>query len=688
MGAPRLSPDGQQVLVQISDSTADGGKSHLWLIDIEHNTFRQLTFTPAKEKSGEGSGTWMPDGSAIVFLAHRGDHTQLYKLPMQGGEAVVYDLKAAPAPITAEGAPTVPPPPATTAPATPKKTPDLQEIDVSSYKIAPDGKTIAILAKDPVSPEEKKNRDAKADASWVDHDQHATRLYLLDVATGKLTPTATTPDVQSVAWSPASDRLLAIAEKPNGASDLGPARSSWMLTIADPQHPVSIPQIPPTVDSTAWSGNAKWIVFLAQAAQDTPPGYTDLYRYDVAQHSVQNLTGSFHGSGFSGSGFQGSIGYAGPIAADNADTILQSVALGVRVTVARFNLNKNRMQLLHFDAPVVDSLTTNPRHTGWVYLANSSTQPTALRYAKTLDALDTAKTLAVPTLIPSNWTRVPSQAVHWKNNGFDLEGLLYLPPQAAHGKVPLIVSVHGGPLGAWEDSYDAWIDFIVGHGWAVFLPNPRGSSGYGASFAAANKNDLGGGDYRDIMTGVDAVLQQFPLDSNHMALFGYSYGGEMAGFVEGKTTRFKAIICGAPVIDQYSEYGTESDSWYDRWYFGKPWETVADAWRQSPLSGAAHAKTPFLLLQGEADTTDPLGQSQEMYRALRQEGVPVEMVQYPREDHGPLAEGIFGAPSSEPWHGYDARERIVQFLSKALGTGDITKPATGSAAGNLAAHNH
>jgi dipeptidyl aminopeptidase/acylaminoacyl peptidase len=79
------------------------------------------------------------------------------------------------------------------------------------------------------------------------------------------------------------------------------------------------------------------------------------------------------------------------------------------------------------------------------------------------------------------------------------------------------------------------------------------------------------------------------------------------------------------VIDQFSEYGTERGSWYDRWYFGKPWEHLDDAWRQSPLAGAARAKTPFLLLQGQSDTTDPLGQAEEMYRALRQEGVPVEL---------------------------------------------------------------
>lgn len=169
------------------------------------------------------------------------------------------------------------------------------------------------------------------------------------------------------------------------------------------------------------------------------------------------------------------------------------------------------------------------------------------------------------------------------------------------------------------------------------------------------------------MAGVDYVLAHYPIDPAKTALMGYSYGGEMAAFVEGKTDRFKAIISEAPVIDQFSEYGTEGGSWYDRWYFGKPWEHMADAWKQSPLSGASHAKTPFLLIQGQSDTTDPLGQAKEMYRALRQEGVPVELVTYPRENHGPLGGGIFGRPSPEPWHGYDARQRIVEFLDKAFG---------------------
>jgi dipeptidyl aminopeptidase/acylaminoacyl peptidase len=140
----------------------------------------------------------------------------------------------------------------------------------------------------------------------------------------------------------------------------------------------------------------------------------------------------------------------------------------------------------------------------------------------------------------------------------------------------------------------------------------------------------------------------------------------MAGFVEGRTNRFKASVSGAPVIDQYSEYGTESESWYDRWYYGKPWEHPADAWRQSPLARVGSGRTPMLLLQGLDDTTDPPGQAQEMYRALRQNGVPVSLVVYPRDDHAALSRALSGSPVPESWHGFDARRRVESFIKQAF----------------------
>jgi dipeptidyl aminopeptidase/acylaminoacyl peptidase len=660
MSQPRLSPDGQSVLVQITDATADGGKSHIWLVDRKPNSSRQLTYSPAADKAdkkedhdkGEHTAEWMPDGASVLFLAKRGEHTQLFRLPMQGGEAHPYDLKILPPVDESTAADAIPPRKAdATAPKPEPPKPEPIEIDVESYSISPDGRTIAITAKDPETPGEKKQHDEKADALWVDHDPHGARLYLMDAESGKLTPTAVPPDVKHAFWTRQGDRLMAITEGMNDAGDLAPASAAWLLSPGDPTHPSQVKPIPSTIDTGAWSPDGSRFYFLAQSQNDAPPGYHDLYAFTPTTQSTQNLSSDFNGS----------LGHDAPL--PDGDAVLQTVQTGTRVTLVRFDANHH--ETLPFDMPVVTQLNTNAKHTGWVWLATSSTQPVTLYYSEALGR--SATQLKTPNLLPASWTPVPSQVVQWKSDAFTIEGLLYLPPHIATGKVPLIVDVHGGPTGAFEDSYAAFTNFLVGQGWAVLRPNPRGSTGYGRAFAAANKRDLGGGDYRDIMAGVDAVLAKYPLDANRLGLMGYSYGGEMAGFVEGRTDRFKAIVSGAPVIDQQSEYGTEDSSWYDRWFYGgRPWERAEDAWRQSPLANAAHAKTPFLLIQGEDDKTDPLGQSLEMYRALRQMGVPVEFVKYPREDHGPLAIGIFGAPSPEPWHGFDGRQRIVKFFQKAF----------------------
>lgn len=647
---PQLSPDGTRALLRVDDAAADGGKSHLWLIDVGGKAPRQLTFSPDSDKQGERLGQWAPGGQSILFLAHRGEHVGLYSLPMEGGEAKALEIKVTPAVDESRTKDAIPP-------AKPGETPAPVEelaIDIESYRISPDGVWIAFIARDPETPGEKKQKDAKADADWVDHDPHGTRLYLFRRETSKVTPVPVTNDVREFAWRADSSGLIAIAEAPHNAGDLGFARTSWSVDVADLEHPHQLALLPASIDRATWSLDGHSLVYPAQARRDTPPGYFDLYLSDLTTHQTRDLTERLEGS----------------LAPQHAVTlpdgrIVQLVESGVDIKVALYSAAAKSPEFLHLPMAVVDSVSTNARRNGWLFLGSSGGQAPALYFASDLQG--PVKQLETPAVPPDHVRSVAAKRLRWTHEGQALDGLLYLPPEAATKAVPLIVDVHGGPAGLFVDKYYQWVDFLVGHGWAVLRTNPRGSTGRGATFVAANKNDLGGADYRDIMSGVNYVLKTEPLDPTRMALLGYSYGGEMAGFVEGKTTRFKAIISGAPVIDQYSEYGTESDSWYDRWYYGKPWEHPADAWKQSPLAHVGAAKTPFMLLQGEGDTTDPLGQAQEMYRALRQNGVPVDLVTYPRDNHGPLARALFGTPTPEPWHGFDARRRVVAFIEKAFG---------------------
>jgi dipeptidyl aminopeptidase/acylaminoacyl peptidase len=680
LSAPLLSPDGKLVLFAVTEATADGGANHLWLSAVgNQDKARQITFAPPSDKRGERGAQWAPDGSAIYFLAKRGEQTQLFRLDMRGGEASPYDLKVVPAVDESKIPGAIPPPGAATSTTDKRSDKKADEkpaekkadaaaetlpLDVGGYALSMDGKWLAAWGRDPQTPGEKKQKDAKADAYWHDHDMHGTRLYLAALKAdgsldGALKPVAVDPDVHAAIWSPASDRLLAMTERPNGASDLGPAGAAWLVDAAAPEKSVKLEGVPATAGrGAAWRPDGGEIAFAAQTPEDAPPGEEELFALATSgTGEARRLS-----AGFAGELSGGSLFYA----ADGS--LVAEAGIATLMTAVRIALDgKTPPAPVDLGSAVADGLNTNRAQTGWVWFAVGGGQPEKLCFAPKLG--EPCQTVATPELSPASLLFVKPELVSWKSGGLTIEGLLYLPrPATGQAKVPLIVDVHGGPHGAFTDRNDALVAFMVGHGWAVLRPNPRGSSNYGVKFAAANKNDLGGGDYQDIMTGVDTVLAKYPLDANRMALIGYSYGGEMAGFVEGKTDRFKAIISGAPVIDQFSEYGTEGDSWYDRWYYGKPWEHMEDAWRQSPLAGAAHAKTPFMLLQGDSDTTDPEGQSEEMYRALRQEGVPVELVSYPRDNHGPLATGMFGRPSSEPWHGFDARQRMVEFIEKGFGS--------------------
>lgn len=670
MGDPRLAPDGKRILLLVTEATADGGKTHLWLTDVDGVEPRQVTYSPDSDKRGEYEGEWMPDGQSILFLAKRGEYTALYQLPMAGGEARMFDLKVQPVVDQASLPDALPLKSEETRAEEPKssdspssKRPETKPaaegaavpINVAKYQAAPNGKWVAIIAEDPQTAGEKAQKEAKADAEWVNHNPHGSRLYLLDVATSNLTRVTIDPDVRDAIWIGDSSQLLAITDGMNDAGDLAPAKSSWLVKIANVGQPEKLVELPPTIETAAWLLDGLSIAYQAQARHDAPPGYTDLYRYSAAAKTTENLT----------DGFKGSLRRDPPIPVADG-SVVQLVEMGFHGKVARFAGAMGNAESLLLPSSNISTITTNAKRTGWLLLGSGGGVVPELYY--TDDLKSEAKLVKTPPLIPQHMMGVAPKQVQWKSDGFTIDGRLYMPTEASKQRVPLIVEVHGGPLGAYSDAHEPWVDFLVGHGWAVLRTNPRGSSGYGAAFAAANKNDLGGGDYRDIMAGVDAVVKAEAIDSNRMALIGYSYGGEMAGFVEGKTTRFKAIISGAPVIDQHSEYGTEDSSWYDQWYFGKPWEHPEDAWRQSPLAAAGKAKTPFLLLQGEGDTTDPPGQSKEMYRALRQMGVPVDLITYPRDNHGPLAMALYGYPVPEPWHGFDARRRIISFIEKAFNT--------------------
>jgi dipeptidyl aminopeptidase/acylaminoacyl peptidase len=308
---PQLSPDGKQILFTVAHATADGGGSHLWIAPAAGDSTakaRQLTFSPPSDKRGEHSAQWAPDGSAIFFLAKRGDHSQLFRLDLRGGEASPYDLKILPPVDVSKDKDAINPPPAPiTSEKKEEKKPDEGKVeplplDVAGFSISEGGKHLSLWAHDPETPGEKKQKDAKIDASWVNHERHLTRLYLVALKSdgaidGDLKVVDVAPDVHGAVWSPVSDKLFVVTEEPNDVSDLKPSGAAWIVDASSAAKPLKLEGVPPTVQGGAWTADGNGLVFSAQTPDDAPPGYEDLYALNPvnADSKPLDLTRGFNG---------------------------------------------------------------------------------------------------------------------------------------------------------------------------------------------------------------------------------------------------------------------------------------------------------------------------------------------------------------------------------------------------------
>ena len=262
-----------------------------------------------------------------------------------------------------------------------------------------------------------------------------------------------------------------------------------------------------------------------------------------------------------------------------------------------------------------------------------------------------------------------TEVVTWKStDGMEVEGVLLKPVGYKAGtRYPMLVVAHGGPAGAYIDNYrvggleggQLW----AGQGWAVLYPNPRGSTNYGEKFLKANVNDWGGGDYRDIMTGVDAMVERGIADPERLAHIGWSYGGYMTAWVITQTSRFKAAMVGAGLTNMWSMYGTNDIPSVLIGYFGgivNP-ETLPLYMERSAMTHIDKVVTPTLILHGANDERVSVGQALELYRGLKDRGKTTELVFYPREGHG----------ISEYYHQKDRLTRIQDWVTRyTLGDGE------------------
>jgi dipeptidyl aminopeptidase/acylaminoacyl peptidase len=244
-------------------------------------------------------------------------------------------------------------------------------------------------------------------------------------------------------------------------------------------------------------------------------------------------------------------------------------------------------------------------------------------------------------------------------DGTRIQGWLLKPAGLREDrKYPLILSIHGGPHGMSGWSFNPTFQVYAARGYAVLYLNPRGSSGYGQKFSDGTLNEWGGGDYKDLMAGVDEALRKYPwIDQNRLGVTGGSYGGFMTNWIITQTPRFKAAVSVASLSNLISFYSTSVyQDLIHAEFGGFPWDNYDLLWQWSPLRYVKQAQTPTLFIHGEQDNDVHITQAEEMYTALRRRGVESVLVRYPREGHG----------LREPKHRVDALERTLAWFDRFL----------------------
>ena len=253
--------------------------------------------------------------------------------------------------------------------------------------------------------------------------------------------------------------------------------------------------------------------------------------------------------------------------------------------------------------------------------------------------------------------------ITWKSfDDLEIEGWLYLPPTTGSNKVPLILEVHGGPTLAWGDSYVHEFQVLAGSGYAVLAANPRGSTGYGEEFCRKVLNDWGGGDFRDLMAGLDHVIATEPVDEQRLGIGGMSYGGYMTNWAVTQTNRFKAGVSrnGISFLPSISLLSDQA-LWFDLAVNGGNQDTDTFRHSRSPLTFADRITTPLLLLHADNDLRCPFSESLQLFVTLRKRKQTVELVRYTGVSH------MFDWPEiGTPMQRLDRLRRTLEWFTKYL----------------------
>ncbi len=613
------SPDGHMAVWTQTKAIIETEKSerltHIFIGGSDGTGRMQLT---RGDKSAT-SPAFSRDGKSVFFASERNGKRNIFQIAIDGGEAeALTDWKGV----------------------------------LGQYSLSPNGKWIAFTGTE-ADPNEEKSKIGKTDFRVVDEAAKNHGLWLIPVPADihgkhparKLVQGAY--HVSAVAWSPDSLQI-AYETRPTPDADDG---SKSDISEVDVE-----------------TGNSRPLA--ATQAAESEPHYSPDGRY------LAYVRGSNPRSALGGNRIvlllrKTGVGRDLPATYDESPALVGWAPNSTKIYFLEAKGTKSVFYAMPVDGPAVATYSgvlgsgakLNQTGTAVAFTQQASDQPIEA-YVMDLASKHPLQVSAANTDLgkpPLGKTEL----IRWKSkDGKEIEGLLTYPVNYQKGtKYPLILNIHGGPAGAFNENFIGAgglypIATFASKGYAVLRCNIRGSSAYGRNFRAANLNDWGGGDFNDLMTGVDHVIAIGVADPNRMAVMGWSYGGYMTNWVVTQTNRFKAAATGAGLSNMISMWGTNDiPSILDDYFSGPSYAETDRYIKQSPLFHINNARTPLLILHGEQDIRVPTTQGYEMYRALQRKGVPVEMVVYPRTQHGP----------QEPKFVLDIMKRHIAWVEKYLG---------------------
>ncbi len=475
-------------------------------------------------------------------------------------------------------------------------------------------------------------------AGVIDDEVYEQRLTTIDLTTNALAQ-VTPADVYiyEYDWTPDGQGWIATAAHGSGDANWYIAKlyrisspSGEMHEIYAPKWQIAEPHISP---------DGKYVAFIEGLMSDEGSTGGDVYVVSTAGGPPRNLTPKLNSS-------PSSLAWTGPdqlIFAQNVDG--ESGFSTVDVSSGSVRSLWTGEEFLGTASSPSASLSRDGSVTAVVRQSASTPPEVWAGPIGKWKQLTTVNTEAKPV-----WGEMHN--FHWTNGAMKLEGWLMLPKDFAPGKTyPLIVNVHGGPSSACASHWDTkMMGAESALGYFAFCPNPRGSYGQGEAFTRGNVKDFGGGDFRDIMAGVDAISKRYPIDSRRIGIRGHSYGGYMTMWAETQTHRFAAAVAGAGLSDWLSYYGVNDiDEWMIPFFGASVYDDPAVYAKSDPMHFVKAVKTPTLVLVGDRDGEVPMEQSVEWWHALQAMKVPVRLVVYPNEGH------VFMKPA-------DARDYFVRTL--------------------------